>query len=81
MPAKSLVAREILVQRITPHLDALVDELLRIATTGAKDQDRITAIRELLLRSAGKVPDELTITSAGEAPKTVADLLKEDNDG
>lgn len=75
LPLKSMVARERVAALLEPHLEALVNELLRLALHADKDQDRLRALVEALNRLAGKVPDTIEVNAGSEAPKTVADLL------
>ncbi len=75
LPLRSTLAKERIAELLEPHLDALVAELLRIALTGEKEQDRLRAIFEAFNRAAGKSPDTIEVKAGSDAPKTVADLL------
>lgn len=77
LPSKSNLAKEAFAERIAPHIEALADELLRIALTAEKDSDRLRAIETILTRLLGKPVEEVVLRNPGDAPSfTVADLLK-----
>jgi hypothetical protein len=68
-------SKEFIRAYVDGRLEAYLDRLHELAMTAKRDADAITALRLLLERAYGRVPDEVVLSSEDDTPVTVAALL------